>query len=154
MRTTFEAAAKITFDRERFTVHAHKAEHHGDAGIRVAPTFPDLAERWPVQVVRQWIGNSPQVAAKHYLQVTEGHYSDATKAEKDRAEKCAENCAVERETTLHGDAEGPTGGGHDNTNTAKTPEFCTSLQSHDNTCTHADDMMVGPAGLEPATSGL
>ena len=30
-----------------------------------------------VQVVTAWLGNSPQIAAKHYLQVTEEHYQKA-----------------------------------------------------------------------------
>ncbi len=37
----------------------------------------ELAENYPVQVVCSWIGNSPQVAAKHYLQTTEDHFSKA-----------------------------------------------------------------------------
>ncbi len=37
----------------------------------------ELAEEYPVQVVCQWIGNSPQVAVKHYLQVTEKHFQKA-----------------------------------------------------------------------------
>ena len=37
----------------------------------------ELAEEYPVQVVCQWIGNSPQVAARHYLQVTEDHFKKA-----------------------------------------------------------------------------
>ncbi len=36
-----------------------------------------LTEEFPIQVVCQWIGNSPQVAAKHYLQVTEDHFKKA-----------------------------------------------------------------------------
>lgn len=38
----------------------------------------ELAERYPVQVVCSWIGNSPAVAARHYLQTTEEHYARAT----------------------------------------------------------------------------
>jgi len=41
----------------------------------------ELAERYPVQVICQWIGNSPAVAAKHYLQVTEDHYAQAAAQE-------------------------------------------------------------------------
>ena len=37
----------------------------------------ELAEEYPIQVVCAWIGNSPQVAAKHYLQVTEDHFQKA-----------------------------------------------------------------------------
>lgn len=46
----------------------------------------ELAEQYPVQVVCAWIGNSPQVAARHYLQVTEDHFNQA-------AQKAAQNPA-------------------------------------------------------------
>lgn len=39
----------------------------------------ELAERFPIQVVTEWIGNSPQVAQRHYLQVTEEHFQQALK---------------------------------------------------------------------------
>lgn len=32
----------VDFDRQRFTVHAVKTEHHADGGIRVVPMFPEL----------------------------------------------------------------------------------------------------------------
>ena len=37
----------------------------------------ELAERYPIQVVCEWIGNSEAVATKHYLQVTEDHVASA-----------------------------------------------------------------------------
>ena len=37
----------------------------------------ELGEAWPIQVVTAWIGNSPAVARKHYLQVTEDHFRRA-----------------------------------------------------------------------------
>ena len=37
----------------------------------------ELAEQYPLHVVCAWIGNSQPVAAKHYLQVTEGHFRQA-----------------------------------------------------------------------------
>ncbi len=37
----------------------------------------DLASRFPIHVVCQWIGNSAGVAMKHYLQVTENHFDAA-----------------------------------------------------------------------------
>ena len=37
----------------------------------------ELAERFPMHVVCAWIGNSEQIAAKHYLQVTDEHYTQA-----------------------------------------------------------------------------
>jgi hypothetical protein len=40
----------------------------------------ELAERFPIQVVCEWIGNSPTVASRHYLQVTDEHFRRATAA--------------------------------------------------------------------------
>ncbi len=37
----------------------------------------ELAEQFPSHVVCAWIGNSEEVARKHYLQVTEDHFSKA-----------------------------------------------------------------------------
>ena len=37
----------------------------------------ELEETFPTHVVCRWIGNSPQVARKHYLQVTEEHFDQA-----------------------------------------------------------------------------
>ncbi len=37
----------------------------------------ELAEQFPIQVVCAWIGNSPEVARRHYLQVREEHFEKA-----------------------------------------------------------------------------
>ncbi|MBS0265431.1 MAG: site-specific integrase [Planctomycetes bacterium] len=37
----------------------------------------ELAESYPIHVVTAWLGNSPTVAMKHYLQVTEDHFARA-----------------------------------------------------------------------------
>ena len=36
-----------------------------------------LTDRFPIQVVTAWIGNSVAVAKKHYLQVTDNHFDAA-----------------------------------------------------------------------------
>ena len=38
----------------------------------------ELANEFPIHVVCEWIGNSEEVARKHYLQVTEEHFQKAT----------------------------------------------------------------------------
>ena len=38
----------------------------------------ELANEFPIHVVCEWIGNSPDVARRHYLQVTEEHFRKAT----------------------------------------------------------------------------
>lgn len=40
----------------------------------------ELAESFPLHVVTAWIGNTEQVAAKHYLQITDDHFKRATEA--------------------------------------------------------------------------
>src|SRR5690242_960698 len=37
----------------------------------------ELAERFPIHVVAEWLGNSPKTALAHYTQVTEEHYRKA-----------------------------------------------------------------------------
>ena len=37
----------------------------------------ELAQEFPIHVVCKWLGNSSQVASKHYLQVTEDHFAKA-----------------------------------------------------------------------------
>ncbi len=32
----------VDFEKQRFTVHASKTEHHADSGIRIVPMFPEL----------------------------------------------------------------------------------------------------------------
>ena len=39
----------------------------------------ELSEIFPEHVVTKWLGNSPQVAKKHYLQVTDEHYKKAVR---------------------------------------------------------------------------
>ena len=35
-------------------------------------------ERFPIQVVTAWMGNTPTIALKHYLQVTDQHFQAAS----------------------------------------------------------------------------
>lgn len=41
----------------------------------------ELAQRFPIHVVCRWMGNTEAVAAKHYLQLTDGHFDEALKPE-------------------------------------------------------------------------
>ena len=130
----------VDFEREQFTVHSSKTEHHSDGGIRIVPMFAELRplfqdafdhaktgdvhcitnyrskkvnlrtqmhkiirraglEPWPktfqnlrstretelfkltgnIKAVCTWIGNSPDVALKHYAQVTEADTKEVLK---------------------------------------------------------------------------
>ena len=37
-----------------------------------------MANTFPLHVVTAWLGNTPRVAEKHYLQVTDDHFAQAT----------------------------------------------------------------------------
>jgi len=37
----------------------------------------ELAERFPIHVVVAWLGNTPEIARRHYLQVTDHHFEQA-----------------------------------------------------------------------------
>jgi integrase len=45
----------------------------------------ELEEQYPTHVVCAWLGNSPRVAARHYLQVTDDHFDQATEKNAARA---------------------------------------------------------------------
>ena len=86
-----------------------------------------------MHVVCQWIGNSQPIAAKHYLQVTDDHFSKAL-------QKALQQPAVlPRTGSQAGLAEDK-----------KTPV----LQGNASGCDHLQDGQVPPAGIEPATYGL
>jgi hypothetical protein len=87
----------------------------------------ELAESYPMHVVCAWIGNSQAVAAKHYLQVTDEHFSQA-----------AQNPAQ-----LTAEISG--NGWKKNTATPGIPSVFQGLQE----CTNVP---VGDKGLEPPTS--
>ncbi len=89
----------------------------------------ELAELYPVQVVCAWIGNSPAVAAKHYLQVTDEHFSKA-------AQFPAQYDTAEGRTESRLDTQGAVD------NEKDAPSECGERQ------------LVGDTGLEPVTSSL
>ena len=96
----------------------------------------ELAEQYPVQVVCAWIGNSPAVAARHYLQVTDEHFTKAVQnpVQYGAAGRCTESHGVCSGTGKQGDC-GPV--------RKKTPP-----------CGDREARSMGVTGLEPVTSSL
>jgi hypothetical protein len=43
----------------------------------MAPCETEPARRYPLFEVTNWLGNSPKIAHKHYLQMTDASYSEA-----------------------------------------------------------------------------
>ena len=70
----------------------------------------ELADDFPMHVVCQWIGNSQPIAAKHYLQVTDDHFSKAVRnpvqqpAVLPRTGSQPESAAQEKTPVLQGSA--------------------------------------------------
>jgi len=51
----------------------------------------ELAETYPIHVVTAWLGNSPTIAATHYLQVTEDHFRQAAAPQSEKRRKNRRN---------------------------------------------------------------
>ncbi len=103
----------------------------------------ELAETYPMHVVCSWIGNTPAVARKHYLQTTEEHFQRAT------GDKTALQMALQipRAKTckgMHDDFQ-PQAENTDNARVCSESEPVASYPSFGG---------VRLAGIEPATYGL
>jgi len=83
----------------------------------------ELADDFPMHVVCQWIGNSQPIAAKHYLQVTDDHFTKALQ----------QPAVLPRTGSQAGSAQDE-----------KTPV----LQGDAAECDHLRDGQVPPAGIE------
>ena len=103
----------------------------------------ELVREHPVHVVTKWLGNSPRIAEKHYLQITEDDFQWAIgKPEKDlglilghpvqfdgRQEKTAKTGKLQKSR--------PNKGSH-----KKTPN-----------CFHSQELLLTPRGVEPRLPG-
>ncbi len=100
----------------------------------------ELAERWPMHVVCAWIGNSPAVAAKHYLQVTDDHFERAAQPGEAVQNPVQQSPVRSRVEPQHATA------------ASGNPENCVHLQDNAAPCEHGADGGMGDTGLEPVTS--
>ena len=100
----------------------------------------ELAEQFPIHVVTRWLGNSPNIAARHYLQVTEAHY-DRAAATPEAQQKAQQSAAVD-------DGQEKNSLPKNNEN-AGISECCLAGTTADNPC---EAQLLGDTGLEPVTS--
>ena len=131
------------YDNANQMYRKHVAQFVRQAGLKPWPKLfqnlrssreTELAEQYPVQVVCEWIGNSPQVAAKHYLQVTEEHYR---KAAQNPPQYTAESSRI----TSQDEPEGELGAA-----------VCSTMRNDAAPCEGREPQPVGRSGLEPLTS--
>jgi integrase len=69
----------------------------------------ELAERFPSHVVCDWLGNSEDIARKHYYQTTDAHFADATASPIESGAECgaqtAQNAAQRVRAGNRGDSQ-------------------------------------------------
>ena len=93
----------------------------------------ELAESFPMHVVCSWIGNSQPVAAKHYLQVTDEHFTQAVQNPVQQASARARTGSQ----SYRGD-------------TANAP-FCSPMRTDATPCVNKELRGIRRVGLEPTT---
>lgn len=103
----------------------------------------ELADQFPLHVVTEWIGNTPDIAARHYLKTTEDHFRRAVEGKSaGHEEKAAQNPAqqaAESACTGQQKQNGPPSKGEPLLNLATS---CDSVQ----------DYSIPPRGVEPRFS--
>ncbi len=97
----------------------------------------DWVERFPAHVVAGWLGHSPLIAARHYLQTRDAHFDMA--ASKGKA---AANPATQARP-------GDTTGDHAETENPQNPAELVGVGAG---CDPVESGKVGDTGLEPVTS--
>jgi hypothetical protein len=107
----------------------------------------ELAQIFPLHIAASWIGNTPQVAEKHYLQLRDSDFEKALEAKFDEPKKAAQNPA---QYTTEIDR---IGWNTENRNFAKVDETtdCDSILDISNPCKIQELQEMGPVGLEPTT---
>ncbi len=101
----------------------------------------ELVEHFPAHVVTAWLGNSEQVAARHYLQVTDEHFARAaaSKALQNPMQQAAASSRTQSQESSGSRAE---------------PAFCEAAQDNATPREDTEPQQMGPGGLEPPTSPL
>ena len=95
----------------------------------------ELVERFPIHTVTSWLGNSPRIAMKHYLQTTETHFENALKADPETTHSATQSASEMRRNRSQVERE-----------KCKNPDAVTSSLHR--------GLKVAGTGFEPATSRL
>lgn len=97
----------------------------------------ELAEKHPVHVVTAWLGNTPQVALRHYLQVTEEDFAKAVQS----VHEVVQNPVQSVSATIR-----------QQTTEAQSKQGLRRKLAKDGECRHPPK--VAAQGFEPRTRGL
>ena len=104
----------------------------------------ELAEQFPLQVVTGWLGNSPKVALRHYLQITDDHFAKAIDGG-----KAAQNAAHSPSKTARNAAQN--GAANDTQTEEENPE---NTEGNAVFSVLSGVSQIAETGLEPVTPGL
>ena len=106
----------------------------------------DWVERFPAHVVAGWLGHSPLIAARHYLQTRDAHFDMAIggRAGGMGHGKAATNPATEARPSDPTASEGKT----------QSPENPADLVGCGAGCEPVQSERMGATGLEPVTSAM
>lgn len=107
----------------------------------------ELVESFPIHTVTSWLGNSPDVARKHYLQVTEDHYRRAADGGQSAAvgapnsqQNPQQQAAAQKCTELDGIPDADHKSNADNA-------LCGSVQSDASPSPHMHELISDPIGI-------
>jgi integrase len=115
----------------------------------------ELADEYPSHVVTRWLGNSPQIAERHYLKDTETHFDKAVKGAAhvvpNASEKREANSeAIDPKSALQNARRNTTAPRRrDNQETKKAPDFQGLLQVYSTLCNVFQSYLLPPRGVEP-----
>ena len=68
----------------------------------------ELAKEYPIHVVTAWLGNTPRIALKHYLQVTDADFERACRGGAENGARAAQNEAQQAHAANRTDSQEPT----------------------------------------------
>jgi integrase len=104
----------------------------------------ELADQFPLHVVTDWIGNSPDIADRHYLKTTEDHFRKAV-----ASDPCTIPVHYAQNTTQQA---AETGRNRSQTQNAPSSED-EALLALAGSCEHCTNEQIPPRGVEPRFSG-
>ncbi len=114
----------------------------------------ELAETYPLHVVCAWIGNSQPIAAKHYLQVTDDHFSQAAGVPTSTLDGRPTQPVQALQNALQHPAATARTASHVEIGPSPKAASCKEIQDVARECANAEIEAMGPPGLEPGTSSL
>lgn len=104
----------------------------------------ELVEKFPIHVVTEWLGNSPDIAKKHYLQTHEEHFRRAVESD---TEKGGLNGGL---NTAESDSTEPH---EENDDTELTPCYAMTCDDIQDDTLQDKNGLLPPRGLEPLLPG-